>query len=194
MPLTATQVTAFFRDVDQKGLSTRTRIHLQGEGILIPDNLIEFTSKDSWDKIVDNCKCPESIQDPANVWQLIAQEVFQLPEKSLTRLKVSAKAVEYYSKTDRSLMAPGITYEQRLKNFKADWDSLQERKVANNDSALPIISKTLPITQWFEVHEAFNSNYIVQSGCPLSWIFRDNVAVAMTEALTVNQTYSAVHG
>ena len=83
------------------------------------------------------------------------------------RLKVSTKVVEYYSKTDRLLMAPGITYEQRLKNFKAKCDSLQERKAANNDSALPIISKNLPINQWFEAHESFNSNYIVQSGCPL---------------------------
>ena len=102
------------------------------------------------------------------------------------RLKVSTKVVEYYSKTDRLLMAPGITYEQRLKNFKAEWDSLQERKVSNDDSALPIISKNLPITQWFELHEVYNSNYIGQSGCPHLWIFRDNVAVAMVEALTMN--------
>ena len=66
-------------------------------------------------------------------------------------------------------------------------------KAANDDSALPIISKTLPITQWFEAHEAFNSNYIGQIGFPLSWIFRYNVAVAVAEALTVNQPYSAVH-
>ena len=67
MPLTAKQVTAFFRYIDQMGLSARTRIHIQGEEILLPDDLIDFTSKDSWDQIVDNCKRPARIPDPTNV-------------------------------------------------------------------------------------------------------------------------------
>ena len=186
MPLTATQVTAFFRDINQMGHSARTRIYLQGEGILIPDDLIDFTSKDSWDQIVDNCKCPARIPDPSNVGQFIEKEAFQIPVKSLMRLKVSEKAVEYYPKTDRPLTAPDITYKQRLKNFKAEWDSIQERKADKDDSALTIIYNNFPITQWFEEHEAFNSNYIGQSRCTLSWIFRDNVAVAVAEEITVN--------
>ena len=104
------------------GLSARTRIHLQGEGILIPDNLIDFTSKDSWEQIVDNCKRPARITDTANVGQFIAQEAFQLPKKSLMRLKVAEKAVEYYSKTDRLLTASRMTYKQSLNKFKAEWD------------------------------------------------------------------------
>ena len=97
-----------------------------------------------------SCKLPARIPDPANVGQFVAQEAFQIPAKSLMHLKVAAKAVEYYSKMDRLLTAPGMTYVQRLNNFKAEWDSLQKRKAANDESALPIISNTLPITQWFE--------------------------------------------
>ena len=117
MPLTDNQVTDFFRDIGQMGLSACTCIHLQGEGILIPDNLIDFTSKDSWEQILENSKRPSMIPDPANVGKFIAQNAFQLPAKSLMRLKVAAKAVEYYSKTDRPLTAPGIIYDQSLKNF-----------------------------------------------------------------------------
>ena len=51
-----------------------------------------------------------------------------------------------------------MIYDQLLKKFKAEWDSLQERKASNDDSALPIISKTLPITKLFEAYETFNSN------------------------------------
>ena len=87
-----------------------------------------------------------------------------------------------------------MTYEQRLKNFKAEWDSIQERKAAIDASDLPIISKTLPITQWFEANETFNSNYIGKSRCPLLWIFRDNVAVAVAEVITANQPCYAIHG
>ena len=140
------------------GISARKRIHLQGEGNLIPDNLIDFTIKDSWHQIMDNCKCPARIPDPANMGQFISQEAFQLPAKSLMLLKVAAKPMEYYSKTDRPLTAPGMKYEQGLKNFKVEWDSLQERKASNDDSDLPIISKTLPITKLFEAYETFNSN------------------------------------
>ena len=95
MPLTANQVTAFFRYIDQMVLSACMHIHLQGEVILIPDDLIDFTSKNSWDQIVDNCKRPDRIPDPANFAQFIAQEAFQIPAKSLMRLKVAAKDVEY---------------------------------------------------------------------------------------------------
>ena len=94
MPITANQVTAFFWDINQMGLSARTRIYLEVEGVLIPYDLINSTSNGSWDQIVDNCKRPARILDPANMGQFIAQEAFQLPAKSLMRLKVAAKAVE----------------------------------------------------------------------------------------------------
>ena len=94
MPFTANQFTAFFQDIERMGLSARTRIHLQGEEILIPEYLINFTSNYSWDQIADNYKRPVRIPDPANVGQFIAQEALQLPGKSLMRLKVAAKDVE----------------------------------------------------------------------------------------------------
>ena len=94
MPFTANQFTAFFQDIERMGLSARTPIHLQGEVILIPEDLIDFTSKNSWYQIMDNCKRPTRIPDPANIGQFIAQEALQLPGKSLMRLKVAAKDVE----------------------------------------------------------------------------------------------------
>ena len=109
------------------------------------------------------------------------------------RLKVAVNAVEYYVKTDRPLTAPDLLYDQRLKNFKTEYASLQKREEANDDSTLPVISKTLPITHWFEAFETYTGNHIGQSGCPLSWIHRETVAVAAPEALAPNQPYSTVH-
>ena len=48
MVFTAAQITAFFEDGAQMGLSNRTRVYLQGEGITHPDNLIEFVKKEAW--------------------------------------------------------------------------------------------------------------------------------------------------
>ena len=149
------------------GLSAQTRIHLQGKGILIPDNLIDFTKQGF---LGPNCgQLQVSCQDSGSCqcWAIHCSGGIPAPHKIINCIKVSAKAMEYYSKTDRPLTVPGITYEHLLKNFKVEWDSLQKRKSANNDSAIPLISKTFPITQWFEAHEAFNSEYIGQSGCPL---------------------------
>ncbi len=47
MVLTAAQLTAFFEDPAQMGLSNRTRVYLQSEGITDPDNLIDFVGKDN---------------------------------------------------------------------------------------------------------------------------------------------------
>ena len=36
------------------GLSNRTRVYLQGEGLNHPDDLREFTKKEAWEQIVEN--------------------------------------------------------------------------------------------------------------------------------------------
>ena len=112
------QVTAFFEDKDNMGLSHCTHIYLQYESIFRPNNMIDFTASDSWKKIIENCKCPARIPDPNNAGQTIPQEAFQFPAWSLMRLKVSNIAVEYYSKTSRPFAAENMIWDQRLKNFQ----------------------------------------------------------------------------
>ena len=58
MVFTAAQITSFFEDNDQMGLSNRTRVFLQGEGIMHPSDLSEFTKKDAWDPVLEQCKRP----------------------------------------------------------------------------------------------------------------------------------------
>ena len=124
MPLTAEQVTAFFENAVQMRLSNRTQVHLQGEGILLPYDLINFAGKGSWDQIVENCKRPIRVPAVNNATLVVQQEAFQLPAKSLMRLNMATKAVEYYVKTDRPLTTPGLLYDQRLKNVRTEYASL----------------------------------------------------------------------
>ena len=190
MPLTQNEINSFFRDNDQMGLSDRTQAHLVTEGIVTPGDLAEFNNKEVWDQVVENCKRPPMIANPNNALQFVHQVPFQLSAKSLMRLKVAARAVKYYAKIGRPLTADMLTYGQRLNNFKEESDSLLERKKANDDSYLPVISKQLPITQWFESYETFNSNYIGQGGCNIGWVHQDNTAVAVAEGLVADQPYS----
>ena len=96
MPLTSHMINYFFQDADQMGLSARTQAQLTGEGITDLNDLADFDNKEAWAQIVENCKRPPNIADPNNANQLISQEPFQLPAKSLMRLKVAAKAVNYF--------------------------------------------------------------------------------------------------
>ena len=65
MVFTGAQITSFFEDADQMGLSHKTRVYLQGEDINHPDDLAEFMDKETWDQIIENCKRPPQIPGPA---------------------------------------------------------------------------------------------------------------------------------
>ena len=79
MVFTGAQQTAFYEEPAQMGLSHRTRVHLQDEGINHPEDLAEFTKKETWDQIVENCKRPPQIPDPDEEGALVNQQPFQLP-------------------------------------------------------------------------------------------------------------------
>ena len=79
MVFTANQQTAFFENDDQMGLPNRTRVYLQEEGIVSPNDLIEFVKDDSWSQILENCKRPPQILDPNNAAAMINQPPFRLP-------------------------------------------------------------------------------------------------------------------
>ena len=126
MVFTAPQTTAFFKNANQMGLSHRTRVHLQGEGIIHVRDLLDFADKDTWDQVVENCKRPPQVAGVgAQAGQLLNQAPFQLPAKSLLRLRVAAKIVEYYTRTARPLTAAGMQWV-RLNNFKVEWETLVE--------------------------------------------------------------------
>ena len=192
--LTQPEIDAFFCDADQMRLSIRTQAYLATEGIITPGDLSEFNTKEMWDQIVENYKHPPMITNPGNAQQFVPQMPFRLPAKLLMRLKIAARAVKYYGKVGRPLTADMLNFGSRLTNFKEEYDSLQERKTANNDSSLPIISTKLPIAEWFKAYERFNSNYIGQGGCNLSWVDREYITVAAAEKLALDQPFSDVHG
>ena len=81
MVFTAAQITLFLEDAAQMGLSSCTRVYLQGEGINHPSDLEEFADKDTWDQIVENCKRPPQIPDANG--NLVNQQPFLFPAKSL---------------------------------------------------------------------------------------------------------------
>ena len=191
MVFTGAQITSFFEDADQMGLSNRTRVYIQGEGINRPDDLQEFTDKDAWDQIIENCKRPP--QTTNAVGNHVNQQPFIFPAKSLMRLKVAARVVDYYARTSRPLSAANMRWV-RLNNFNVEWKVIQDRKKANDELKLPVISKQLMIVAFFEAYETYFSEFIGASNCPLTWIYRDEDTVAAAPpAQETDQPYSVEH-
>ena len=131
MVLTATQTTAFFEGAAQMGLSNRTRLYLQTEGITGPEDLSDFVGKDDWTPILDNCRRPPQLPGANPGDPLVNQQAFHLPTKSLMCLKVAAQVVLFYETTNRPLTAQNLTWVH-LSNFKTEWESLKEQRAAND--------------------------------------------------------------
>ena len=162
MVFTLLQQTAFFEDNDQMGLSNRTRVFLQNEGIQHPRDLADFAKDEHWSQIIENCKRPPQIPDPAPgaaAGAMINQSPFRLPSKSLLRLKVAALVVEYFSRRGRDLTAANMTWI-RLDNFCVGFDTLNDRKKKNDELSLPVISTKLSITAFFKAYETYVGKFI----------------------------------
>ena len=107
----------FWEDADQMGLSNRTRVYLRGEGLDHPDDLREFTKKEAWAQIVENCKRPPQATNEEG--EIVNQQLFQLPAKSLLRLRTAGLVCDYYHKTTRTLSAPNMMWT-RLSSFQLE--------------------------------------------------------------------------
>ena len=191
MVFTAAQITSFFEDAAQMGLSNRTRLYIQGEGINHPDDLQEFAEKDAWDQIIENCKMPPQSANAAGV--LINQQPFIFPAKSLMRLRIAARVVDYYARTSRLLTAANMMWV-RLNSFNVEWKVIQDRKKANDELQLLVILKQLSIVAFFEAYESYCSEFIGAADCPLTWIYREEDTVAVNPPpQEMDQPYSTGH-
>ena len=77
------------------------------EGISMLEDLAEWDSE-QWDDFNYNCCRPDMIPNPANDAQLIHQQPFLVPFRSLKRLKAASKMVRYYLNTDRALLVANM--------------------------------------------------------------------------------------
>ena len=195
MVFTNAQTTAFFENNDQMGLAARTRVFLQTEGITDVSDLEEFTTKESWSQVLENCKRPPRIPDPAGGGGMIEDQAYRIGAKSLRRMKVAAKCVAYYNNTDRPLSAANMTWTPRLANFEMAWQALEEMEDKESTNKLPILHRNFPIEKWIESYSNHADQRIGVRMCPLSYVIRDDAAVPATAPpLEFNAPYSTLHG
>ncbi len=174
------------------GLSNRTRLQLQAEGITDVLDLAEW-KKEDWDQFASNCKRPDQIPDPANPGVLIHQQPFALPVKSLHRLKVAAELVRHYERTNRVLSAANMRWNV-CKNFDVQFTALVEAE-KKDSKEVPKLSNTTPVPKWADSFKIWASESYGSQKAPLGYVIRD-VAVPPNNPpdLAVGQPHSASGG
>ena len=78
--------------------------------------------------------------------------------KSLKRFKIAAATGRYYTTVGRETLAGNIHYDNVLKDFGLQWNSLLSKK-NDDEPTIPCIMRALPVVRWtnhFEdyLHEA----------------------------------------
>ena len=177
MVLTAAQTTAFFRNEDQMGVPQETFPRLASEGIVSVADLADF-NKHSIKRLAEN----------------VNKAGLVFGAKCEQRLIVASNLVKYYNMTGRDLTAANIRWNNVVKNFESQWESLEEKKEAAVPE-IPKIGKALPIIKWTEVFQDFLKQVIGARYIPLSYVIRDQVEVpADALPLATDQPFSTEHG
>ena len=131
MPLNNAQLTAFWTDNDQMGLSDCTPDKMAQEGLTLPEDFVDFSKKEDLDALYRTLLKPAktSVGVGVNVrLQEVAQ--YEIPTRSQIRLHVARKMMVYYAMVGRSVEADDLRWPV-MKSFNEQWKALLEKKAAD---------------------------------------------------------------
>jgi hypothetical protein len=133
----AAQLTSFFEGPDFMALSNRTRLQLAHEGIMVPDNFIDFDAEGLegiFLNLLKPPKVPAAGAATLAVGRLCKIMAYKVSAKSKMRLKGAQKIVKFYENVGRNLNPQNTTWPI-IKCFLEQWKALMERK--KEDFGLP---------------------------------------------------------
>ena len=188
------QITSFFTDATQMAVPVATVDGLAMEGIDDVDDLLDFDDEDL-KTVMDNLRKPAgTIPDPANTAQVIPRPSYVFGAKCYKRLRTAAAAVRYYDSISRPTSSRNMHFNNVLKDFAEQWDSLKEKKKEDVPS-VPTITRALPIVKWTESFDDFLHQVIGHRMVPLAYLIRETVEVAIpAPPLLPNRSYSDTYG
>ena len=193
MVFTAGQQTSFFENAAQMGLSNRTRLQLQTEGIVDVADLAEWKS-DEWDAFASNCRSPPRIPDPANAANLIHQQAFAVPVRSLQRLKIASGLVRHYRDTARPLSAANMQWNTQCENFHVQRKAMDDA-MKKDAPSVPKLKKGGSVTKWESSMTVNAKMQFGTRGSDLTYIMRKEADVpGAVPALAPGMPYTVEGG
>ena len=101
-----------------------------------------------------------------------------IPAKSTMIFLVASTAYHYYTDTARDITTVNMHYNNVLRAFKLEWDAITSMSNKANELKLPVLSKNCPPLKWCESMKHYLFNTFGVRKIPLTYIIRDEVAVA----------------
>ena len=195
MPLTAAQRTLFFEDDAQMGITNRTVIQLQTEGLTAVEDLAEF-DKETIEGMASNLRRPAGrIADPnpgAAAGATIPTPPFAFGAKSQQRLIQATNLLRFYDTVGRAVTAANLQWTPVMKNFSAQWKALEDKK-GGDEPDVPMISKALPIIKWTEAFRDYLHRVIGVRTIPLAYVIRPEATVPAIGAQAAGTPHSVQH-
>ena len=179
MPLTAAQLTAFWTDPDQMGLTNRTRRQMAAEGLTTPDDFEDFPEKGDLEGLFKLLLKPaKEISGAGPTATLKEVAAYVIPAKTQIRLQGVRKVVAYYEKVGRAITASDVMWPV-VRNYVEQHKALMEKKEA--DVGLPPkLTKDKLVYKWLESLQQYLSDKIGVRDAPLSYLTRVDVATPAT--------------
>jgi hypothetical protein len=173
------EVKLFFEDKTQMKCTVDQAKALIDEGIVIPEDLVDFEDDDI-DNVVANLR---KLTPPVRLSALCVK-----------RLKIAAEGVRYYKNLGRDLSATGMQYVV-LDVFWKQFQSLKAQKKSSAEAKFPKMDRHVSMLRWTELAlNALNSR-IGGRYAPLSYVIRKDEAVpSVAHVLAANLPWCEEYG
>lgn len=190
MPFTAAQLTAFWTDNAQMGLSARTRTQMAIEGLTVPSDFVDFAEKDELDALLRRLYKPAKTTHGIGVNQVLREvQAYEVPAKTVIRMHGVRVIVKYYNSIGRVMEADDLQWTV-VKNFTEQWKALLEKKDADVGTP-PKLTKDRHVYKWLESFQQHLSEKIGVRNAPYTYLIRPEVAVpALMLPRMIDQPFS----
>jgi hypothetical protein len=165
MPLDATQLTIFWTDNNQMGLSARICAKMETEGLMLPEDFADFAKKEDLNALYRTLLKPTKTTVGASVNAGLREvSQYKIPTRLQIRLHVAQKMMAYYTIVGRLVEADDLLWPV-IKSFSEQWKALLEKKAADA-GVPPKLDKNKLVHRWMEQAEQYRLRRLGYEMCP----------------------------
>ncbi len=144
------------------GLSARTRTQIAAEGLVTPDDFVDFNEEADLEGLFKILHKPPKVMVGVGAAAVLTEvAAYVIPAKTMIRMHGVRLIMAYYRMVGRVVVADDILWPV-VKSFVEQWNALLEKKKADVGQA-PKLTKDRVIYKWLESFQQYLSDKIGDS-------------------------------